>query len=72
MSDWLFGWLLLWLLLGALVLLVIGTFFIIRSDEREHGAFIAECMADGRKRYECEALYGQANSPSVTPVIIHH
>ena len=25
--------------------------------------FMEECVRDGRKRYECEALYGQAHPP---------
>ncbi len=32
----------------------------IHRKEELHRAFVSDCMEDGHRRYECEALWGQA------------
>lgn len=47
----------------VLLIVVLSAFWIVKDlvdIEDRHKAFVDECVADGHKRYECEALWGQA------------
>ena len=59
------------IVVGALIACLAFVVCAVIGMERNHARFITECVADGRKHYECEAMYGQANPPSqVIPVVI--
>lgn len=51
---------------GITIFVLILVFFLVviysgvTDLEERHKAFVDECMADGHKHYECEALWGQA------------
>lgn len=52
-----------WALMGVIgfALVVLVVFFVAIAEQEElHKAFVDECMADGHKHYECEAMWGQA------------
>lgn len=50
--------------LGAMIAAVVGFCgFVIWDDTTRKTSFIAECRADGKKPYECEALW-RAGNPS--------
>jgi len=46
------------LLLSGIFIAVIVAGMVQKS--RAHDAFVAECLEDGKKRYECETMWGQA------------
>lgn len=57
------GW-----ILAAGVALLIGCLVLVASaDADRKRAFLAECEADGNKRYRCEALW-RSGEPEVVPM----
>ncbi|HKY41355.1 MAG TPA: hypothetical protein VJN18_35725 [Polyangiaceae bacterium] len=59
-------------LFGAAILavLALGVAFVVwavSSENESDARFMAECQADGRKRYECEALLN-GSKPQVVPM----
>jgi len=66
MMDWIEG-----LIPVALVLLVIGVVVAGVQAQRADEAFMAECQADGRKHYECQAmLRGAPAAPVMVPMVV--
>jgi len=51
-------------LIGAMIFFCVHC---ARADHEAAEAFMAECMADGRKHYECQAMQ---NGSQVTPVVV--
>ncbi len=68
-SEWFldnFGWFML-----ALIVIFLGglAFAIVQMNSRED-LFMAECVADGHKRYECESMYSGAHPSQPMPVVV--
>lgn len=63
------------LLSAALVagfLALIGIIFTLAYyEEKEHTRLIAQCMQDGKKEYECRAMFrGNGNRTVVMPMVV--
>lgn len=56
------------LIVVAVVLAIVAGVKASNDQERRYAAFMAECQADGRKGYECDALWGQASGSGSTVV----
>lgn len=57
-------------LIIGLVLLFVGIVIVAdRQGDKEYQAFMTECMNDGKKHYECKALW-RAGEPDYVPVYI--
>lgn len=70
MRDWLLdhvGWVISGALVGVLILFV----FLLLQDRARKEVLWAECLSDGRKAYECEAMLSRDSSTMIAPVYIH-
>ncbi len=69
MSDWFldnFGW----CLLGLGVLALVGIAWAVIDISAKEDRFMAECVADGHKRYECESMYSGAHPSQPMPIVV--
>lgn len=72
MGDWIedhLGWILAFLIAGIVFAVVIG----VRENIDQANRFIADCVADGHKQYECQAMWRAGDShmvPAVIPMVV--
>ena len=59
-----------WLIGGFVLMTFVGIGYVGCKTEEAHDAFMADCLADGKKAYQCQALWGQANPHSPQPIVI--
>jgi len=59
-----------WLIIALIIAMVASAFWVFAHDNENEARFMTECQQDGKKRYECEALYGAAHQSTPIPVVI--
>lgn len=61
------------LIIIALLALIVGVPIMLASERKAKESFMAECLEDGKKKYECTAMWraGESNTAVMPmPVII--
>lgn len=58
------------LLIALLVALAAGLYFTHRAASSERARLMAECLADGRKEYQCASMLMRNSSDAPVPIII--
>ncbi len=59
-----------WFLLLAASLLLYSTFIASNEKSNEKFRLMKQCMADGKKEYECRAMLDDHNQNTYVPVVI--
>lgn len=62
-----------WFIVGFLVLFVVaGSILVVQEESAKRARFMTECVADGEKRYKCEALYdsSQPDIHTTYPIVV--
>lgn len=54
---------------GVLIMCLVGLYKIEEAEAAERERLIEQCMDDGKKEYECRAMYDRQRAASV-PIII--
>lgn len=54
--------------LGLIIVSLAALFFLCQSIDSENGRLMSQCLADGKKEYECKSLLKQDYVPVFIPV----
>lgn len=55
--------------ISVIVLVLFICFKLAQSERRELTRLIAQCLADGRKEYECRSMFRTTHSTTVIPIV---
>lgn len=71
MEDWIYDNIVK-LFIALISVVLVGMFISVKDAQEDHDKLIVECMADGKKHYECEAMFASHKSavPVPMPVIV--